>query len=137
MSNLPCIVICKAEVVNDLNNIWEAMGRGPNNISRKMCAVDPNATHETPATHYMMQDMSAQDSDVIVWQAMCEGDLPIINGTWGEDGIIEAAAAQAAAGNNNMQIYSAAGLVGGQDATDWRDSIFAGRGLQFVPDEPI
>ncbi|RUU29757.1 hypothetical protein [Mesorhizobium sp. M6A.T.Ce.TU.016.01.1.1] len=30
-----------------------------------------------------------------------------------------------------------AGLVTGEDATNWRDGTFLGIGLQFVPDEPI
>ena len=137
MSNLPAIVICTAAARDNVNLVWEAMGRGPNNISRKMCAIDPQATHATPATHYMMQDMSAVTEDVAVWQAMTNGDLPQIDGTWGEDGIIAAGDAQAACGGGNMQVYSAAGLETSQQATDWRDGVFLGVGLQFVPDEPI
>lgn len=137
MSNLPAIVICAAAHVTNANLVWEAMGRGPNNISRKMCAIDPEATWETPATHFMMQDMSAQDTNVAIWQGLCEGDLPPISGVWGEDGVISAGAAQAACGGGNMQVYSAAGLETSQQATDWRDGVFLGVGLQFVPDEPI
>jgi hypothetical protein len=137
MSSLPTIVICTAATRDDINLVWEAMGRGPNNISRKMCAIDPLATFETPPTHYMMQDMSATDTDVIIWQGLCSGDLPPISGVWGEEGIIEAATAQAACSGGNMQVYSAAGLETSQQATEWRDGTFLGVGLQFVPDEPI
>lgn len=141
MASLPAICICTAAARDDINLVWEAMGRGPNNISRKLCAIDPNATWETPATHYMMQDMSATDSDVAEWQALCNGDLPLIQGTWGEDGIISAWDAQVACSDGNLQVFSAAGLddsgVNGATPTEWRDGVFIGVGLMFVPDAPI
>lgn len=137
MSNLPAIVICTAAVRANVNLVWEAMGRGPNNLSRKLCSIDPEATYETPATHYLMQDMGATDSDVAIWQGLCENNLPPIEGTWGEDGIIEAGDAQAACGGGNMQVYSAAGIVTPQQRDEWRDGVLLGAGLQFVPDEPI
>jgi hypothetical protein len=37
-----------------------------------------------------MQDMSATDSDAAEWQPLCNGDLPLIQGIWGEDGVISA-----------------------------------------------
>jgi hypothetical protein len=138
MSGLPCIMIAKAAVRTNVNLVLEAQGRGPGSLSRKMCAIDPNATWETPATHYMMQDMSATDTLVASWQAACNGDLPDIGtNVWGQNGIISSIDAQTACGNGNMQVYSAAGLVSGEDATNWRDGTFAGIGLQFVPDMPI
>ena len=136
--NAPSIVICTAAVRDDINLIWEAMGRGPNNISRKLCAIDPEATWETPATHYMMQDMTATDADEANWKAMAENnDLPPIEGVWGENGVISASNAQAAISGGNMQVYSAAGLVTPQIRDDWRDGVLLGAGLQFVPEEPV
>lgn len=137
MSNLPCIMIGKAADKDDINLVLEAQGRGPGNLSRKMCSIDPLATWETPATHYMMQDMSATDTLVASWQAACNGDLPAIDGQWGVDGVISSLDAQEACSGGNMQVYSAAGLVTGEDATAWRDGTFLGIGLQFVPDAPL
>lgn len=137
MSNLPCIMIAKAAVKDSVNLVLEAQGRGPGNLSRKMCPIDPLATYETPPTHYMMQDMSATDALVTSWQAACSDHLPSIIGEWGQDGIISSLEAQTACGAGNMQVYSAAGLVSGEDATAWRDGIFLGVGLQFVPDAPL
>lgn len=137
MSNLPAIAICTAAVVTNVNRVWEeGLLRGPNNLSRKLCPIDPLATHETPATHYMMQDMSAQDTDVAVWQGLCAGNLPE-GVSWGEFGIISGADAIAACGGGNMQVYSAAGLETSEQAADWREGVLLGVGLQFVPDEPI
>src|SRR5690606_28355866 len=73
MSNLPCIIICAASVATDVNLVIEAQGKGPNAVSRGLCAIDPSATHETPATHFMMQDMSAQGTDGVIWQGIPEG----------------------------------------------------------------
>jgi hypothetical protein len=137
MSNLPCIMVAKAAAKTDINLVLEAQGRGPGNLSRKMCSIDPLATFETPATHYMMQDMSATDTLVASWQAACNGDLPAIEGQWGQEGVIASLAAQTACSGGNMQVFSAAGLVTGEDATNWRDGTFLGIGLQFVPDMPI
>lgn len=137
MSGLPCIMIAKAGPHTNVNLVLEAQGRGPGNLSRKMCAIDPNATWETPATHYMMQDMSATDTLVAEWQALCNGDLPAIPGQWGQDGVISSLDAQTACSNGNMQVYSAAGLVSLEDSTAWRDGTFLGVGLQFVPDPPL
>lgn len=130
-------MVGKAAAKDNINLVLEAQGRGPDNLSRKMCAIDPLATWETPATHFMMQDMSATDTLVAEWQAACNGDLPAIEGQWGEGGIISSLDAQTACANGNMHVFSAAGLVTGEDATNWRDGTFLGIGLQFVPDEPI
>lgn len=139
MSNLPCIMIGKASVKDNINLVLEAQGRGPGSLSRKMCAIDPTATYETPATHYMMQDMSATDTLVASWQAMASGVMPGLDDfgapmVWG---IISKPDAIACTGNGNMQVYSAAGLITGEDATAWRDGTFVGIGLQFVPAAPI
>lgn len=142
MSALPAILVCLAAYRDNINAVWEAMGRGPNNISRKLCAINPSATWETPATHYMMQDMGAIDTDVARWQALCAGTLPTLDDLgspipWGDPGFISQQDAIAACGNNHMQVYSAAGLASSLEANEWRDGIFVGINLQFVPNEPI
>ena len=132
MANLPIILICGISAKNGINAVLEALGRGPNNISRKLCAIDPEATHETPATHYMMQDMGAQDTDVLLWAGMKAGNLPDTV-AWGEEGIISEQDAIAACAG--MNLYSAA-----QDFKlpwEWCADVLASVGLQFVPDEPI
>lgn len=139
MSNAPCIVIATEANRTNVNLIWEAMGRGPDSLSRKLCAIDPGATYETPATHYLMQDMSATDADVALWAAMAGAgrDLPPIAGTWGELGIISAQDAQAAIGPGNIFAFPAYGLETEQDELNWRDGVLSGMGLQFVPDAPV
>jgi hypothetical protein len=133
--NLPRIAIVTAAAYTDVNRICQAMGLGTAYFTRKLCAIDENATHETPATHYMVQDMSAQDVEAPVWQGMAqEADLPPIQGIWGEDGVISALDAQTALSFGNVRVYTAAGE---STPTAWRDGILAGAGLQFVPDEPI
>lgn len=138
--NLPRISIIKVAAKDDMNLICQAMGEGFPYFTRKICAIDPLADHNTPATHYLAQDMAAQAEDADEWLAMAtEANLPAIAGTWGEDGVISAQDAQAALAPGNLQVYTAGGLdpaVNGA-ATAWRDGILLGAGLQFVPDEPI
>lgn len=134
----PCIVICTAAVRDDVRLIWEAMGEGPSAFNRGLCAIDPLATDQTPATHYIIQDMGAQQEDVTIWAAMAENnDLPPISGTWGEDDIISSQDAQAAIANGNLFVFPAYGLASDQDRDNWRDGVLAGMGLQFVPDAPL
>lgn len=131
MANLPAICVCTAAARENVNKVWEAMGRGPGTFSRKL-TDDPNATTESPATHYLMSDASASDEDVAEWQAMANGDLPDIGiNVWGQDGIIDAAAAQEAISGANLQVYSASGDV---IPTEHAAGILASRGLRFVPD---
>lgn len=133
--NLPRIAIVTAAAYTDVNRICQAMGLGTAYFTRKLCAIDENATHETPATHYMVQDMSAQSSEQDMWQGMAqEADLPPISGVWGEDGVISAQDAQAALAFGNLKVDTTAGE---NNPTAWRDGILIGRGLMFVPDEPI
>lgn len=122
--DLPRITIAVASAITNLNRIGAAMGAGSVYFSgRKLCAIDPNATYQTPATHWLSQDMSALDSDAPVFQGMAQNaDLPPITGVWGEDGVI------------SSQAYTAAGE---DTPTQWRDGILTGLGLQLVPDEPM
>lgn len=138
--NLPRIAVIVAPAVTDMNRICEAMGLGTPYFTRKLCAVDPLADHNTPATHYLASDMSALAEDNPEWQAMATAaDLPAIQGIWGENGVISAQDAQAVLAPGNLQVYTAAGLDPNNTdgPTEFRNGIFAGLGLQFVPDEPI
>jgi len=132
--SLPSICIVTAEAVVDARLVWLAMGRGPNSFIRKLCAIDPEATWETTPTHYLMSDVSSSESDVAAWQAMANGDLPEIEGVWGEDDVISAAAAMAATSAANLQVYSASGDV---IPTDHAAGILGSRGLMLVPDPPL
>ena len=134
--NLPRITIVTASAVTNLNRIGRAMGEGSVYFSgRKLCAIDPNATHLTPATHWLSQDMSAQAEDAPVWQSMAQqADLPPIVGTWGEDGVISSQDAQAALTYGNLKVYTAAGE---DSPAQWCEGILTGLGLQLVPDEPM
>ena len=127
---LPSIAIVTAAAKDNANLVWAAMGRGPENFSEKLCAIDSGATHETPATHYVMSDASSLDSDVAEWQRMANGDLPAISGQWGQNGVIDSAAATEAVNAANLQVYSASGDVSPEAH---KNSILAGRGLQVVP----
>lgn len=136
MSYLPMVIIITAAAQPDANLVWEARGRGPGSFMRKVCALDPGATWETTPTHYVMSDATATDGEVAICQAMTAGDLPPLpeGVVWGEDGIVSAADAMAATDGAVMQVYSVAGAV---EPLDHIAGIFAGRGLQFVPDPPL
>lgn len=110
----PCIIICAAADVESANLVLEELGRGPNSISRALCAIDPGATWETLVTHYLMQDMSATADDVAAWELLAsEGGLP-------------------AAG-----IYSTDDPESPEARDAWRDAALQGEGLQIVPDVPL
>lgn len=132
--SLPAICICTAAARDNVNLVWEAMNRGPGTFSRKLTdEADP--TPASPATHYLMSDASASEADVAEWQAMASGDLPDIGtNSWGIEGIVSSADAQAAISGANLQVYSASGDV---VPTEHAAGILASRGLKFVPDPEI
>lgn len=72
-------------------------------------------TPATPATHWLMFDASASDSDVAEWQAMTTGNLPAIAGIWGADGVISSEDAQSATHASVLHVYSVAGEVSAED----------------------
>jgi len=138
MAETPTIIITTDAAKVDVNRVFDATGRGPATCSVPLVAADDEtATYETPATHWFGQDMSATDDLAITWLAMTQGDLPLISGTWGEDGVISAQDAQAACMNGNLWIFSAGGIQTTQERDNWRDSVIAGMGLKRRPDEPI
>lgn len=136
----PTIVIVTAAAQVPLNRIWEAMGRGPDTFSVRLCADVPEATYESPVTHYLMCDMSAMQNDLVVWAAMAENnDLPPLpNGViWGENGVISALDAQAAINGGNMFVFPAYGLQTQQDKDNWLAGALAALSLRILPDEPV
>lgn len=121
---------------DDLNLVFAARGWGPENITRKLCAVDPEATDQTPPTHWLSSNAAGNQTELDILNAMTEGDLPPVpEGTvWGENGVISAANAMAACDGAVMQVYSAAGDV---EPVDHVAAVLASRGLQYVPDPPL
>ncbi len=134
---LPTIIICTDAAKAGINAVLEAQGLGPDNISVPLCAIDPEATWETPPTHWYMQDMSATDTLAASWQAYSSGTLPEIAVTWGEDGIIsEQDALNAVATPGSMIVFTATGFESAADRDAWRDNSYTSQGLQRVPDAP-
>lgn len=129
--NQPIVVIVTAAAVDDANAVWEAWGKGPGNLSRRL-TDDPAPTTSSTVTHYLMADSSTSVEDVQIIQGFANGDLPPISGAWGEGGIIEAAAALTAINASNLQCYSASGNV---TPVDHVNAILASRDLAYVPDE--
>lgn len=142
MSNVPTILICTDAAVVDVRLVWGAMGQGWDTFGRKLCSSATEATPETPPTHWLMSDAGSQSDMVTAWQAMANGDLPQIDGVWGENGIISAAAAMAATNGANLHVYTVSGdvqpedfLLGMADANHVRHGgMLASEGLQFVPE---
>lgn len=137
MANLPFVGLVTAAAKTNVDLVWEAMGRGPGTFGRKVCAIDPSATHLTPATHYLSSDTSSTDSDIAKWQALCSGDLPEISGQWGVEGVISSLDAQNACMGGNLIVASMAGGQTTQDGLDFIAGFLLGRGLQYVPDMEV
>jgi hypothetical protein len=136
MANVPVVcVVTDAQRIN-ARKVWGAWGRGENSFVRKLCDIDPQATHETPPTHWLLADSSTTDSDVAILQGFASGDLPPIQPglAWGQGDVIAAQDALIAINAENLQVYSASGDV---VPLDHVNAILASRNLQFVPDEPI
>lgn len=133
---LPSVcIVTDAHRVN-LNRVFQAMGEGPETFSRKLCAIDPSATSATPATHWLMSHAGSTDSQVSIWQAMTQGNLPPLpEGTvWGQDGVISAAEAMAAADAAVFHVYSAAGDI---EPAVHVAAVLATEGLQYVPEMEV
>ncbi len=130
--NLPYIALVTDAKRNDLNRVFAAMGWGPENFTRKCCAIDPAATSETPPTHWLTSAAGATSSDVAMLQAMTNGDLPILpmGVVWGENDVISAAEAMAACNGSVFHVYSAAGEI---EPVDHVAAVLASKGLQYVP----
>ena len=93
--------------VTNINLVLEAMGRGPNSLSRK-ATTNPAPTWETAATHKYMSDQGVTGEFAAILLGFANGDLPPLpEGTvWGEDGVISAADALAAITAENFAFAS-------------------------------
>lgn len=131
MSTQPIVCVVAATDRANANKVWSAWGKGPDTFTRKL-TTDAVPTTSSPVTHYLMADSSTSVEDVQIIQGFANGDLPPINGAWGVDDVIEAAAALAAIDGTSLQCYSASGNVA---PLDHCNAILASRGLNFVPEE--
>lgn len=120
----------------NINLVFAARGMGPETFSRKVCAIDPEATYETAPTHWLMSLANGDAAELAILQAMTGGDLPDLpeGVVWGEDGVISAAAAIAATDGAVFQVYSCAGDV---EPVDHVAAVLSSRSLQYVPDPPL
>lgn len=128
-------IVTDAQKTN-INLVFAARGHGPETFTRKLCAVDPNATPSTPPTHWLMSNAAGSQEELNVLTAMTEGDLPPVpeGVIWGENGVIPASDAMAATDGAVFQVYSAAGDV---EPVDHVAAVLASRGLQYVPEPEV
>lgn len=115
---LPTIVLVKAAAVTNVNLILEAMGSyPPNNIASPFGPGDelnPPDYLEPPTYFGMMEPMTLAQENT--FKAMAhEQDLPALppGVVWGEDGVISALDAVEALSDENVLVFSAAGIITG------------------------
>lgn len=133
--NLPTIIVCTAAVRDVLNAIFAPGGQIAMTVP--LCAKDPEATWETPPTHWLCSHMGADSADVPEWQAMATGEgllpsLPL-GYEWGAGNLPSEEDAQAAIGAGNLAVYSRAG---DETMIPLLDAVMEGEGLQRIPDAP-
>lgn len=129
------IGIGKVAAVENINLVLEAMGRGPNNLSRP-ATTNPSPTCETPPTHLYMSDQGVTGEFAAILLGFANGDLPPLpEGTvWGEDGIISAADALAAITAENFAFASFnEAFTPGEQV----DAALTALGLVKVPDPEV
>ena len=121
--------------VENINKVLEAMGRGPNSLSRPATST-PNPTWETAPTHKYMSDQGATGEFAAILLGFANGDLPPLpEGTvWGENGVISAADALAAITADNFAFASFnEAFTPGEQVAAALDAF----GLTIVPDPPL
>ena len=121
--------------VTNINLVFEAMGRGPNNLSRPATSTI-NPTWETAPTHKYMSDQGVTGEFATILLGFANGDLPPLPDgvVWGEDGVISAANALAAITAENFAFASFnEAFTPGEQVAAALDAL----GLNIVPDEPI
>lgn len=142
MSTVNIIGIGAVAAVVNINLVLEAMGRGPNSLSRPACVKPtpenglPEVTWETTPTHRYMSDQGVTSEFAAILHGFANGDLPPLpEGTvWGEDGVISAADALAAIASTNFAFGSFnEAFTPGQQVAAALDAL----GLVRVPDEPL
>ena len=121
--------------VTNINKVLEAMGRGPNSLSRPATST-PNPTWETAPTHRYMSDQGVTTEFASILHGFSNGDLPPLpeGVVWGEDGIISAADALAAITAANFAFGSFnEGFTPGEQV----EAALSALGLVVVPDPPL
>lgn len=121
--------------VTNINLVLEAMGRGPNSLSRPATST-PNPTWETPPTHRYMSDQGVTEGFAAILHGFANGDLPPLpEGTvWGVDGVISAEDALAAITAENFAFASFnEAFTPGEQVAAALDAL----GLTVVPDPPL
>lgn len=138
MSNAIFAYVPAAQLAN-INLAFMALkpDYGPSSFTRTLCAIDPNATSDTPPTAICMYDQAATMQDAVIYAAAQGGTLPTLDDAgheiaWGEGGIISEADAKAAFAT--LQFWVNASDV---DALTFAGANMAAAGLQFVPYPPL
>lgn len=121
--------------VTNINKVLEAMGRGPNSLSRPATST-PNPTWETAPTHKYMSDQGVSGEFAAILLGFANGDLPPLpeGVVWGEEGVISAADALAAITADNFAFASFnEAFTPGEQVAAALDAL----GLVIVPDPPV
>lgn len=130
MTSTPCILIVTETHASAMDAVLAAQGRGTGTFmgGRRLVAAGTTG----PVVARLAQDMTATADLESAWRAMAsDRDLPAIAGTWGENGVISAAAAQAAMAG--LSVHSVAGVV----PDDWTASVLAAHDYEFEPEPAI
>lgn len=129
-TRVPSILIVLEANHIAVDHVLEAQGCGAGAFIQGRHLVAVGTT--TPIVARMCQDMSATAELEAAWRAYAaSGDLPQINGVWGEGGVISASDAQAASAG--LTVHSVAGEV----PPNWAASVLAAHGYEFEPEPEI
>jgi len=141
-SHLPCAIIVKDAFKADAEAVMTAYRGMPVEFIRAVIASDTvNPTSSTPPTHWLMFDASTSYDNVSVYLAFADNDLPPLadpSAVWGQDDLIDAAAAMTAVNATNMQVYAASGDVVPTEFIEGQNGeggLLRGRGLMYRPEE--
>lgn len=99
--------------------------------ARKVCAIDADATPNTPPTHYLAHDVGMASDFEQKFRLMAAGEfLPQV--VWADIPNITETSANAAAAA--LTVISEAGAMGAMGSVE---DMLAARGLQYVPEVKI
>lgn len=129
------IGIGKVTAEPNINLVLQAMGRGPNNLSRP-ATTESNPTWGTTPTHRYMSDQGVTGEFAAILLGFANGDLPPLpeGVVWGVDGIISAEDALAAITAENFAFASFnEAFTPGEQV----DAALSALGLSRIPDPPL
>lgn len=132
MSNHGLLAIVTTAQRANLNFVFDAMGLGPDNFSRRI-TNDVPATSGSTVTQYGLYNASALAGDALLYENAKAGFLPNtdVNGDpiyWGVNGVIDEAAALAAFAA--MQFWLNSSDV---EPLTFANAVLAAAGLSYVP----